>query len=46
MQEVQGGCAGGMRWSLCSGVQEMRGGGGVAPWLARGPPKAGLAASK
>ena len=40
----------GMRWRVCSGVQGDAGAGcggpgGVAPWLARGPQKAGLAAS-
>ena len=37
-------------WKVCSGVQGdagvgCGGPGGYAPWLARGPPKAGLAAS-
>ena len=46
VQEARGGCGGGMGWSVCSGVQgdagvECGGPGGIA----RGPPKAGLAAS-
>ena len=50
VQEARGGCGGGMGWRMCSGVQGdagvgCEGPGGVAPWLARGPPKAGLAAS-
>ena len=50
VQEARGGCGGGMGWRVCSGVQGDAGvgcgrPGGVAPWLARGPPKAGLAAS-
>ena len=39
VQEARGGCVVG-----CGGG--VGGPGGVAPWLARGPPKAGLAASK
>ena len=50
VQETRGGCGGGMGWRVCSGVQGDAGAGcggpgGVAPWLARGAPKAGLAAS-
>ena len=50
VQETRGGYGGGMGWRVCSGVQGdagvgCGGPGGVAPWLARGPPKAGLAAS-
>ena len=51
VQEARGGCGGGMGWRVCSGVQGDAGvegvgvQGGVAPWLARGPPKTGLAAS-
>ena len=50
MQDTRGGCGGGMGWRVCSGVQGDAGAGcggpgDVAPCLARGPPKAGLAAS-
>ena len=49
VQETRGGCGGGMGWRGWSGVQGdvgvgCGGPGDVAPWLARGPPKAGLAA--